>query len=45
MKKIFEFIGLLMIALGVSTADSEVLIIPIALLAIGFVVMGLVERS
>lgn len=45
MKKILEFIGILMIALGVSTADSEWLIIPIALIAVGFVVMGFVERS
>ena len=45
MKKMLEFIGILLIALGVSTADSEVLIIPIVLISIGFILMGFVERS
>lgn len=30
-----ESIGIMMIALGVSTADSETLIVPIALMALG----------
>lgn len=44
-KKIFEFIGILMIALGVSTADSEWLIIPVGFITVGFIVMRAVERS
>lgn len=44
-KRIFEFIGILMIALGVSTADSEWLIIPVGFITVGFIVMRAVERS
>ena len=44
-KKIVEFIGILLIALGVSTADSEWLIIPIGFITMGFIVMSVVERS
>ena len=45
MRKILETLGILMIALGVSTADSEWLIIPVTLMAMGFIIMGFVERS
>lgn len=44
-KRIMEFFGILMIALGVSTADSEWLIIPIGFITMGFIVMRAVERS
>jgi len=43
--RIIELIGVLMIALGVSTAGSEVIIIPIVFISIGFILMGFVERS
>lgn len=45
MKTMTDFIGVSLVALGVSTAGSEVLIIPIALISIGFILMGFVERS
>lgn len=44
-KKVVEAIGILMIALGVSIADSEWLIIPIGFITMGFIVMGIVERK
>lgn len=44
-KKLLEFIGVLMIALGVSTADSEWLIIPIGFITVGLIVMRLTEKE
>ena len=44
-RKLLDVIGILMIALGVSIADSEWLIIPIGFITMGFIVMGIVERK
>lgn len=44
-KKLLEFIGILMIALGVSTADSKWLIIPISFITVGFIVMRFTEKE
>lgn len=44
-RTLIDFVGILMIALGVSTADSECLIIPVGFITIGFIVMSVVERS
>ena len=45
MRKILDFIGILMIALGVSLDGFECFVISIVLMAIGFILMGFVERS
>lgn len=45
MRKILETFGILMIALGVSTADSEWLIIPIGFITVGLIVMRFTEKE
>ena len=45
MKKIVQAIGIMMFALGVSLADSEMLIIPVALMAMGMLILYATERS